>query len=574
MLQAIRQGRINLNDPAVTLALLDANAVVGVSARRERTGGLRSVGIQCALCHSTVDDSFAPGHRPSARRLAQPRPERRRDHRAGARPQRRRRSARRRPADRSQPCSTSWGPGKFDAELFLDGKAFRPDGKTAATLLPAAFGLAGVNLHTYTGWGGVTHWNAFVANLEMHGQGTFFDSAAERRGRSSRSRREQGFGNVRNDPDLVTAKLPALQFYQLSLPAPKPPRGSFDARRRPGGAGASSTAPAHCATCHVPPLFTEPGWNHAHRRRDRHRRLPGAAIAGRALPHHAARAGCSRGRRAASTTTAASPRCGDVVEHYDRTFGLNLSEAAKRDAGGVPEVAVMERPNQRRSAACRNSDGDRPYAWRNAVLKWLWLEKPSSRPSASDRRSRPAGRARAPAAAAADSDRAACPRPAGTPASDRPANGRPRRRSRPASSAGRDCRRARAWRDRRAGAGRGCRRRTCVVRGPSDARTSVSARPSASSGSAMPARRLWRSSATSACARASIRRRWRAEGEPAAIAQQRPRRQLAQQRFGQHEVETGVAARDRVADAVAFGGVEEQHLVGLGHRLVAARWRT
>ena len=69
----------------------------------------------------------------------------------------------------------SWGPGRFDAALFMDGKAFRPDGKSASVLIPPAFGLAGVNLHTWTGWGGVSHWNAFVANLEMHGQGTFFD---------------------------------------------------------------------------------------------------------------------------------------------------------------------------------------------------------------------------------------------------------------------------------------------------------------------------------------------------------------------------------------------------------------
>src|SRR5207237_4264230 len=69
----------------------------------------------------------------------------------------------------------SWGPGKFDAELFLDGKAFRPDGGSAATLIPPAFGLPGVNLHTWTGWGSVTHWNAFVANIEMHGIGRFFD---------------------------------------------------------------------------------------------------------------------------------------------------------------------------------------------------------------------------------------------------------------------------------------------------------------------------------------------------------------------------------------------------------------
>jgi hypothetical protein len=69
----------------------------------------------------------------------------------------------------------AWGAGRFDASLFMDGKGFRPDGKTAAVLIPPAYGLAGVNLHTYTGWGSVPYWNAFVANLEMNGQGTFFD---------------------------------------------------------------------------------------------------------------------------------------------------------------------------------------------------------------------------------------------------------------------------------------------------------------------------------------------------------------------------------------------------------------
>jgi hypothetical protein len=122
----------------------------------------------------------------------------------------------------------SWGPGRFDAQLFLEGKAFRPDGKTAATLLPAA-GLAGVNLHTYTGWGGVPHWNAFVANLEMRGQGTFIDSRLNDAARFPVAARA-GFAEVRNDPDLTTSKLPALQFYQLSLAAPQPPRESFDAQ--------------------------------------------------------------------------------------------------------------------------------------------------------------------------------------------------------------------------------------------------------------------------------------------------------------------------------------------------------
>ena len=91
---------------------------------------------------------------------------------------------------------TSWGPGKFDAQLFLDGKGFRPDGKTAATLIPPAFGLAGVNMHTSTGWGGVPYWNAFVANLEMHGSGTFYDPRLNDKAKYPVAARA-GFGNVR-----------------------------------------------------------------------------------------------------------------------------------------------------------------------------------------------------------------------------------------------------------------------------------------------------------------------------------------------------------------------------------------
>ena len=149
------RARSTSNDPAVTLALLEANAVVGVTGHRDAPAGSTSVGIQCALCHSTVDDSVAPG---IGRRLdGWPN----RDLNVGA-------IVALAPdlsavADLLQTDQAtvrtvlnSWGPGKFDAELFLDGKAFRPDGKTAATLIPAAFGLAGVNLHTYTGWGGVS----------------------------------------------------------------------------------------------------------------------------------------------------------------------------------------------------------------------------------------------------------------------------------------------------------------------------------------------------------------------------------------------------------------------------------
>ena len=258
-LAALRNRRVNLNDPAVTIALLDADAVVGLSAHRTGSnGGVASIGIQCALCHSTVDDSVAPG---IGRRLdGWPN----RDLNVGA-------IAALAPdlsavatllqtdQDTVRAVLRSWGPGRFDAGLFLDGKAFRPDGKTAATLIPAAFGLAGVNLHTYTGWGNLSHWNAFVANLEMHGRGIFVDPRLNDPVRFPVAARA-GFADVRNDPDLVTAKLPALQFYQLAIPAPKPSRAGLDPQAIDAGRTLFNGA-ARCATCHVPPLFTEPGWN-------------------------------------------------------------------------------------------------------------------------------------------------------------------------------------------------------------------------------------------------------------------------------------------------------------------------
>jgi hypothetical protein len=153
----------------------------------------------------------------------------------------------------------SWGPGKFDAELLMDGQAFRPDGKSAATLLPAAFGLGGVNLHTYTGWGSVPYWNAFVANLEMQGSGRFFDPRLNDANTFPVAAR-LGFANIKADNDLITSKLAALQFYQLALPVPKPPRGSFNAAAAARGKSLFE-GKANCATCHVPPLYTEPGWN-------------------------------------------------------------------------------------------------------------------------------------------------------------------------------------------------------------------------------------------------------------------------------------------------------------------------
>jgi hypothetical protein len=261
LISALKSGQVDLDAPATTLALFKLNAVVGVTGFFNPDGSLKSIGIQCALCHSVVDDSLAPG---IGRRLdgwAN------RDLDIGLIASL---------APDLQPVADllsltgvtvdvatvkrvlrSWGPGKFDAELLLDGKAFRPDGKSAATLIPPAFGLAGVNLHTWTGWGSVTHWNAFVANIEMHSKGTFFDPRLND-ARQFPIAARAGFGNVRSIPDLITGKLAALHFYQLAIPAPTPPESSFDKAAAARGK-AIFEGNARCATCHVPPLFTEPG---------------------------------------------------------------------------------------------------------------------------------------------------------------------------------------------------------------------------------------------------------------------------------------------------------------------------
>ena len=324
-IDAIQEGHVNLNDPAVTLALLDRNAVVGVTAQRGSDGGLATVGINCALCHSTVDNSVAFG---IGRRLdGWPN----RDLNVGAivalAPDLQAIADLLKTDQQTvRAVLGSWGPGKFDAELILDGKAFRPDGRTSATLLPAAFGLAGVNLHTYTGWGSVPHWNGLVANLEMHGQGTFVDARLNDPVRFSVAARA-GFGNVRHDPDLITSKLPALQVYQLSLSAPVPPHGSFDESAARAGKDVFNGA-GRCSSCHVPPLFTEPGWNmhsaseigiddfQSSRSPDgMYRTTPLAGLFTRQ------KGGFYHDGRFADLRA--------VVEHYDQVLGLNLSEQAK-----------------------------------------------------------------------------------------------------------------------------------------------------------------------------------------------------------------------------------------------------
>lgn len=187
-----------------------------------------------------------------------------------------------------------------------------------------------MNLHTSTGWGSVTHWNALVAVLEMQGKGTFYDPRLDDATKFPVAA-ANGFGNVRNDPDLVTPKLAALHFYQLAIPAPEPPSGSFDRNAAERGEALfASDGKAHCATCHVPPIFTEPGWNlhtpdeigvdafQANRSPDeRYRTTP---LKG--LWTHTKGGFYHDGR---------FETLADVVEHYDSFQGLGLSDREKRD---------------------------------------------------------------------------------------------------------------------------------------------------------------------------------------------------------------------------------------------------
>ena len=269
----LEKGQLNLDDPANTLALLKANAVVGVTGFFNSDGSLKSMGIQCALCHSTVDNSlaFGVGHRLDGWAN--------RDLDVGkivaAAPDL---SAFANLLGVSQntvrQVLNSWGPGKFDAELALDGKAFNPQqishgvvtgtNVSGATLLPNAYGLAGFNQHTWTGaWGTVTYWNAFVANLEMHGKGRFFDPRLNNAAQFPIAA-AHGFADLPHidpDEDLITKKLPALHFYQLAIPAPTPEAGTdFDSAAAQRG-DALFSGKAKCNNCHVEPLWTEPGWN-------------------------------------------------------------------------------------------------------------------------------------------------------------------------------------------------------------------------------------------------------------------------------------------------------------------------
>jgi hypothetical protein len=327
VVSAIKAGKVDLDDPATTLTLLKLNAVVGVKGNFDQAGHIQSMGITCALCHSTVDDSFAPGIGKRLDGWAN------RDLNVGVIVSL---------APNLSPFTnllgvdaatvkkvlTSWGPGRFDAELDKDGKAFRPDGKQAGTLIPPAFGLAGVNLHTWTGFGSVPYWNAYVAATEMHGSGTFFDQRLANPAQYPVSAKS-GESNARGKPDLITSKLAALHFYQLAIPAPKAKPGSFDTAAASRGKEVFD-AKGRCATCHVPPLYTEPGHN-LHSPSE----MGVDSFQADRSPTHMYRtaplAGLWSHQKGGFYHDGRFATLGDVVNHYDRHFNLALTQREKAD---------------------------------------------------------------------------------------------------------------------------------------------------------------------------------------------------------------------------------------------------
>lgn len=223
--QAIKAGQVDLNSPATTVTLLKLNAVVGLRGTVWTVGGkdtLVRLGITCALCHSTVNNSFAPGI--GQRQDGWPN----RDLNVGGiialSPAI--------PADKKA-IYNSWGPGKYDPRFSIDGQ-------NTPLVLPPAYGLARVRNETYTAEGPISYWNAYVAVTQMHGQGNFADPRL-------------GI-NVQQSPDLVTSKLPALRDYQHSLDTPRPPAGSFNPAAAGRGRGIFNRT---CASCHIAATGTD-----------------------------------------------------------------------------------------------------------------------------------------------------------------------------------------------------------------------------------------------------------------------------------------------------------------------------
>jgi mono/diheme cytochrome c family protein len=287
--------KVDLKSPATTVALLKMNAVVGVQAAVDADNRITQLGITCALCHSTVDNSVLPGI--GKRMDGWPN----RDLNVGAiialSPLL--------PPDKKA-VYESWGPGKYDAY-------WNHDGQNNPTVIPPAYGLHEVALETFTGEGPVSYWNAYVAVTQMHGHGNFDDPRL-------------GI-HVEQSPDLVTPKLPALREYQHSIAAPPPPAGSFDDAAAARGK-ALFTGQARCSECHNGNALTDAGKRlHQPSEVGTDPTLAQRATTGlyRTTPLH----GVWQHPPYFHDGSAATLE--DVVKHYDDHFRLGLTAEQQRD---------------------------------------------------------------------------------------------------------------------------------------------------------------------------------------------------------------------------------------------------
>jgi mono/diheme cytochrome c family protein len=305
VVQGIQSGTVSLTDPATTVALLKLNAVVGLKGTVETIDGrdtLVRVGTTCALCHSTVNNSFSPGI--GSRLDGWPNS----DLNPGA-------ILALSPALSAgqKAVYNSWGPGKYDPR-------FNFDGVSGPVVIPPAYGLLGVNSIIYTGDGAdIAYWNLYVGVTQMHGHGTFADSRI-------------GVA-VQNPPDLISAKLEALQAYQLSLQAPTPVAGSFDPAAAQRGRVVFQGA-GGCATCHAGTLLT-----------DANTRLhdPSEVVSEpepNGVPSYASRSATKKYRTTPLRALLRHPpyfhngiaaTLDAVVELYDTRKGLTLTPAQKAD---------------------------------------------------------------------------------------------------------------------------------------------------------------------------------------------------------------------------------------------------
>ena len=311
VIAALQAGQVDLTDPAVTVELLRLNAVVGVKGTVDEAGQLTKVGVTCALCHSSVDDSFAPGIGKRLDGWANT------DLNVGA-------IVALSPAldDATKAEFRSWGAGKYDPRHHaFDGTNIIPlNSPSLPIVIPPIYGLKGVGFETFTGDGPISYWNSYVGVGQMGGRGNFSDPRI-------------GLF-IRQTPDLVTPKLAALLDYQLSLRSPKPPSGSFNRRAAERGKDLFRSQ-ARCSTCHQSPNFTD-------------------VLSGpdRKVPflHDPAEVGMDPAYAARSATgkyrttplrgllqhppyfhDGSAPDLLAVVNHYDTLFGLNLTAAQKAD---------------------------------------------------------------------------------------------------------------------------------------------------------------------------------------------------------------------------------------------------